>query len=202
MHRSFVHGFVVPVVALGLVACAGQIKPDSSGGNGGNGGNPDVGNIHAADGGGGVVGDVGADKTCDVAADCGTNPGAKCARTCKDGSNPCGYTCSSTHQCVMRGCPEDDAPSGCTPECTGGNVCVRRQFQGGPIVTVDDAGACPMGRHAEGNVCVPDPTYACEPKPALCGDVFDCSCASTVCTGGYVCRGTTRHEIDCELDAP
>ena len=143
-----------------------------------------------------------AGKSCTTAADCGVNTTASCARVCQDGSNACTYACSTTKQCVLRGCPEDSAPSGCMPECGASDVCVKSQFNGGAALPVDDAGMCPEGDHAENGLCVSDPVFACEPKPASCGIPFDCSCASVLCKSGYTCSGTTQHEVDCNLDAP
>lgn len=94
------------------------------------------------------------------------------------------------------------APSGCVPACSGDTICVKKQLNGGAAHLVDDAGACPPGSHAQGNFCAADPVYDCETRPASCGASFDCSCTSTICTGGYQCEGTTPNEIDCVLNAP
>jgi hypothetical protein len=194
---SFVTFAATPFFVL-FVACSG-IETSDLAGQSGDGG------IGKGDGStgtdGGTSGDAG--ERCNTASDCGPNSGASCARVCADNSNPCEYACSTVHTCVMRGCPEDDnTPSGCTPACAASDICVSKQFNGGAALLVDDAGASPSGSHPQGTICVADPVYDCEPRPASCGVPFDCSCASSICTGGYQCDDTTPNEIDCVLDAP
>ena len=42
-------------------------------------------------------------RSCVTVADCGPNPGAACAQSCSDGSNPCSYACRNGF-CAQRGC--------------------------------------------------------------------------------------------------
>ncbi len=191
--RALALSLVLSSFVLAVVGCSGteaQTEPTDGG-------------VHEQPDGSTNTGDSGDLGTqCTKTSDCSPSADASCARTCADGSNPCVDACSSVGTCVMRGCAEDNAPSGCVPACSGDTICVKKQFNGGAALMVDDAGACPPGRHAQGGFCAADPSYDCEARPASCGTPFDCSCTSPICTGGYQCEGTTQNEIDCVLNAP
>lgn len=141
---------------------------------------------------------------CSDTVPCGPNPGAACARVCKDGSNPCSYACVN-HQCVSRGCPEDvvvdGGTPGCNPACGAGETCVRNQLNGGAQMLVSDAGTCPPDYHVNGNFCQRNPTYTCKTTPASCNGTATCACASSLCDGSQ-CVGASTGQLDCELNAP
>lgn len=61
-------------------------------------------------GGSGGAGGAGG-RSCTTVSDCGPNPGAACAQTCPNGSNPCGFVCRS-NLCVQAGCPSGAGGNG------------------------------------------------------------------------------------------
>jgi hypothetical protein len=98
--------------------------------------------------------------------------------------------------------------SGCVPACSNGQVCVSDQIVGGAFVSPDDAGACPPNQHRVNNQCVNDPTYHCLATPPECAGapVFDCSCASSLCTSqstcGFQCKSASETQVDCLCALP
>jgi hypothetical protein len=90
---------------------------------------------------------VGTDQYLDCAtvADCPVNPGASCAQTCKDGSNPCGNACTNK-KCMPRGCPAEAD--------MGGNGASCNQVSDCPINTgASCAQVCPDGSNPCVNAC-------------------------------------------------
>jgi len=88
----------------------------------------------------------------------------------------------------------------CKPACGSGDVCVGTGVQGGAIFFAD-GGVCPAGRHAQGNICIQDLTWACKPIPSGCNGVATCACASSLCTQGG-CSSPTLDELTCILAVP
>lgn len=89
------------------------------------------------------------------------------------------------------------APTDCSPPCSAGSVCVGSGVQGGAVFFAD-AGVCPQGRHAQGDVCVQDLSYACMPMPSACNGTLSCACASaTLCTQGHLCNVQSPTELTC-----
>ncbi len=76
----------------------------------------------------------------------------------------------------------------CTPACGSGSVCVGSGTVGGALIRPDDAGVCPTGRHASGDICVTELAYACMIIPAGCGGTVTCECASTLCPASHACQ--------------
>lgn len=131
---------------------------------------------------------------------------------CDVWENPNGYLSSpsgppGTHYCGEA--PKlDGGASGCTPACANGQVCVSDQIIGGAFSAPDDAGACPPGRHLDGNQCVLDPTYHCVVSPPDCASalVFDCACAQSVCTSQsscpFQCKTASETQVNCVCAVP
>jgi hypothetical protein len=88
-----------------------------------------------------------------------------------------------------------------TMTCTGGEVCVQNQVEGGAAIFPNDAGMCPDGDWNNGVVCEPPPTYSCAPAPA-CPSGLSCSCAQSVCQQGYACQEASQGTVKCLLSAP
>ena len=96
-----------------------------------------------------------------------------------------------------------DATAGttdCHPACASGSVCVGSGVQGGAVFFAD-GGVCPAGRHAQGNICVQDLTFACMPIPSGCNGTPTCACASSLCSG-RPCVTATSDEVTCILAVP
>ena len=87
---------------------------------------------------------------CKTTADCPPNPGADCAMTCADGSNPCVNACINS-LCKPRGCPSVDGGV-CAPDaglaaancCHAiGDVCTKNgDCCSGNCITRNHAGYC------------------------------------------------------------
>jgi len=90
----------------------------------------------------------------------------------------------------------------CSPPCTGQTVCVGTGVEGGAVFLVGDGGVCPSGRHAQGNICVADLAYACQPLPSGCNGAVNCSCAASLCTTPQTCTVVGANELTCVVLAP
>jgi hypothetical protein len=88
-----------------------------------------------------------------------------------------------------------------TTTCTGGEVCVMNQFEGGAVMSPNDAGMCPDGDVNNNNVCNPEPTYHCAPAPA-CPSGLSCTCAQSLCQSSYTCQEASQGLVKCLLAAP
>jgi hypothetical protein len=85
----------------------------------------------------------------------------------------------------------------CNPPCASGSACVGTGTQGGVFIS-PDGGACPTGRHLEGNGCIQDLSYQGVLIPGNCVGVVSCSCAAaTLCTGQHTCLPAGGNEIRC-----
>lgn len=109
-----------------------------------------------------------------------------------------------TQYCFSEG---DAGSAGCSPACSGNQVCAKYQILGGAVVEVDDAGTCPAGSHPNGTLCERDPAYECVAKPGACGPgQLDCGCAETICTSKsscpFTCASTTSTQINCDCQTP
>jgi hypothetical protein len=96
--------------------------------------------------------------------------------------------------------PDATGAGDCHPACGTGFVCVGTGVQGGAVFFAD-GGVCPAGRHAQGNICIQDLTWACKPIPSGCNGVATCACASSLCTQGG-CSSPTLDELTCILAVP
>src|SRR3954470_9305471 len=97
-----------------------------------------------------------------------------------------------------------DATAGmtdCNPACASGSVCVGTGTQGGAVFFAD-AGVCPAGRHAQGNICIQNLTFACMPIPSSCNGTATCACASSLCNGHGSCGAPSPGELTCILAVP
>jgi hypothetical protein len=107
--------------------------------------------------------------------------------------------------------PVDGGPTDCVG-CTTSQICVAHRTVGGALVTPDDAGVCPPGRHVEllpggDPICQNDWAYSCEDRPAGCAGVVDCTCAGTYCGdhglgSGCSVRTGTLSDLECVFAAP
>jgi hypothetical protein len=88
-----------------------------------------------------------------------------------------------------------------TTTCPDGQVCVSNQTEGGAIIMAD-GGTCPSGRHDEGGLCQPDPTYQCAAAPAACGASLSCACAASLCAAPSMCQSASAGLVACVLLAP
>jgi hypothetical protein len=86
--------------------------------------------------------------------------------------------------------------SDCNPECPAESVCVGSGIQGGAVFFAD-AGVCPQGRHAQGNICVQDLSYSCMPLPSACNGTVTCSCAGSLCPASHTCSVQQPGELTC-----
>lgn len=86
--------------------------------------------------------------------------------------------------------------------CSGGDVCVMDQFEGGALHTPNDAGLCPDGDVKIGAGCNPAPTFHCAPEPAACSGALSCGCAQSLCQSGYSCMTAKNGLVGCYLLAP
>jgi hypothetical protein len=89
----------------------------------------------------------------------------------------------------------------CHPACGSGSVCVGTGVQGGAVFFAD-GGVCPAGRHAQGDICVQDLTFACMPIPSGCNGTATCACASSLCNGHGGCGAPSPGELTCILAVP
>ena len=94
----------------------------------------------------------------------------------------------------------DAAGTDCHPACGSGQICVGSGVQGGAVFFAD-GGVCPAGRHAQGQICVQDLTWACKALPSGCNGTATCACASSLCTQGS-CNVPSPDELTCILAVP
>jgi hypothetical protein len=96
----------------------------------------------------------------------------------------------------------DAGPVACgATMCTGGDVCVVNQTEGGAAIFPNDAGMCPDGDVLIGMLCDPAPTYHCAPAPA-CPSGLSCACAQSLCQSLHMCQEASQGTVTCVLAAP
>jgi hypothetical protein len=95
----------------------------------------------------------------------------------------------------------DGGTTDCNPACGSGSVCVGTGVQGGAVFFAD-GGVCPAGRHAQGNICIQNLTFACMPIPSGCNGTATCACASSLCNGHGGCGAPSPGELTCILAVP
>jgi hypothetical protein len=225
------------LLAVALAACNGAVLPvaqdsdQDGGGTASDAGQPsqDGGGLDSTtpspDGGSSTCGgEVGFSCACGQPVCVGGQPGCT---PCSDGGGTtcpadaggnsclCGDLVCVNDQWTCGPCNVDAGPpSGCSPSCTGSQVCVRDLILGGPLVLSEqgpDGGPVgPTGYHVNATApsqCERDPSFACIETPAACvGQGLSCACGDVVCSSQnscpYRCTGATTNEIDCECDVP
>lgn len=168
--------FLAFVAAFSVVAAVG-CGTNSGGGTGGTGGQ--AGNVAGSGGAGGATGGQGGHVT-------GTG-GAAGHGGAGGGGGQAGQSGSTD----------------CDPPCTGQTVCVGSGVEGGAVFLPGDGGVCPSGRHLQGNTCVSNLTYSCQPIPSGCNGTVTCACAAgSLCTQQQICTPIGANEITCVTLAP